>query len=354
MTPLNDRPAGGDGALFRLLILIPVYNDWEAVALLLRKMDSVLLEHGLEPEVLLVDDASTVAWQAALGNTSYRAIRSVRVLALRRNLGHQRAIAIGLTYVDEHSSCDAVLVMDGDGEDAPEDVPRLVERLQSTERTQVIFAERKRRSEGLVFRLGYRGYKALHFLLTGLRVRVGNFSIIPRPLLRRLTAVSELWNHYAAAVFRARIPHTSIPTHRAPRLLGRSHMNTVSLVVHGLSALSVYSEVIGVRLLLATGMLFALATLSLTAVVGIRLATDLAIPGWASMLGGLILVLLLQLFTASVPFVFVILHGRGGTGFLPARDYIYFVERLVPVWSSQHADGRAPSPPANTRPGVVP
>jgi len=91
-------------------------------------------------------------------------------------------------------------------------------------------------------------------------------------------------------------------------------------------------------LLLATGVLFALAVVLLAAVVGIRLTTDLAIPGWASVLGGLILVLLLQLFTASVPFVFVILHGRGGTGFLPARDYIYFVDRLIPLWSSQRAD----------------
>ncbi len=338
MTRPNDRPADADGALYRLLILIPVYNDWEAVGLLLRKLDAVLLHHGLEPEVLLVDDASATPCPAGLAGEGYRAIRSVGVLALRRNLGHQRAIAIGLTYVDEHSSCDAVLVMDGDGEDAPEDVPRLVEKVRDTGGTQVVFAERARRSEGRVFRLGYKSYKALHLLLTGLRVRVGNFSIIQRPMLRRLTAVSELWNHYAAAVFRARIPYTSISTHRAARLLGRSHMNFVSLVVHGLSALSVYSEVIGVRLVLATGLLFALAALLLLVVVGIRLTTDLAIPGWTSVLGGLLLVLLLQLFTASVPFVFVILHGRGGTGFLPARDYIYFVDRLDKVWSSQRVD----------------
>jgi hypothetical protein len=338
MTLSNGPPADADDALLRLLILIPVYNDWEAVALLLRRMDEVFLEHGLEPAVLLVDDASELPCPAALAGDGYGAIRSLEVLALRRNLGHQRAIAIGLAHLDEHSSCDAVLVMDGDGEDAPEDIPRLVEQLQSTGRTRIVFAERKRRSEGALFRLGYGGYRWLHYLLTGLRVRVGNFSIIPRPLLRRLTAVSELWNHYAASVFRARIPCTSIPTHRAQRLLGRSKMNFVSLVVHGLSALSVYSEVIGVRLLIATGLLFSLAIALLLAVVAVRLLTDLAIPGWASVLGGLIMVLLLQLLTASVPFVFVILHGRGGTGFMPARDYVYFVDRVVPVWSSQRVD----------------
>jgi glycosyltransferase involved in cell wall biosynthesis len=335
MTGIDGRPASPESAALHLLVLIPVYNDWDAVGQLLRKMDVVLARHGLHPEVLLVDDASTSPVPPALVGGGYQAIQSVAVLNLRRNLGHQRAIAIGLAYVDAHTPCQAVLVMDGDGEDAPEDIPRLTKELQTTGGTRIIFAERTRRSEGWLFRLGYHCYRTLHFILTGVRVRVGNFSALPRPLLRRLTCVSELWNHYAAAVFKARIPHTSIPTRRAPRLRGRSKMDVVSLIVHGLSALSVYSEVIGVRMLIATGILAVMATSLLAVVVTIRLTTDLAIPGWASVLGGLILLLLLQLFTASLPFVFLILHGRGHPGFLPGRDYVHFVDRLVPVWSDK-------------------
>jgi len=108
-------------------------------------------------------------------------------------------------------------------------------------------------------------------------------------------------------------------------------MNFISLVVHGLSALSVYSEVIGVRLLVATGSLFALACLLLTGVLTIRFGTDLAIPGWTTNVCGQILMMFLQLVTVSLPFVFLILQGRSGAGFLPVRDYVYYVDRVIPI-----------------------
>ena len=76
--------------------------------------------------------------------------------------------------------------------------------------------------------------------------------MIPRERLSCLVASSELWNHYAAAAFASRQPYATIPTRRATRLDGRSKMNFVNLVIHGLSAISVYSDAIGVRLLIAT------------------------------------------------------------------------------------------------------
>ena len=63
---------------------------------------------------------------------------------------------------------------------------------------------------------------------------------------------SELWNHYAAAVLKTRLPYTSVPTIRGRRLQGDSRMGFVSLAVHGLSALSVFSDTLGVRLLVAS------------------------------------------------------------------------------------------------------
>jgi glycosyltransferase involved in cell wall biosynthesis len=343
MIHVNTFPPAHNEERYPLLILIPVFNDWDAVRLLLQKVDAEMGRHGLEPDVLLVDDASAVPCPPEVRAMRFRAIRSVSTLALRRNLGHQRAIAIGLAYAEERLACRAVVVMDGDGEDAPEDVPRLLEKLLESGETQVVFAERTRRSEDWRFRLGYQVYKCLHYLLTGVRVRVGNFSIIPRSLLRRLVVVAEMWNHYAAAVFKARIPHTTIPTRRAPRLMGRSHMNFVGLVVHGLSALSVYSEVIGVRLLLVNGLMFVLAGLLLATVVAIRLATNLAIPGWASILGGILLLLLLQLLCASAPFIFIILHGRGSASFLPARDYALFIDEVIPMWGSHRHQEPTPA-----------
>ncbi len=113
----------------RLHVLIPIFNDWSVVALLLPHVDRVLKEHGLEGDVLLVDDGSTVPPETFVC-PPLEVLGSVGVLELRRNLGHQRAIAVGLTYLYEHFAPSIVVVMDGDGEDDPADIPRLVAKLR--------------------------------------------------------------------------------------------------------------------------------------------------------------------------------------------------------------------------------
>jgi glycosyltransferase involved in cell wall biosynthesis len=309
-----------------LFVVIPVYNDWDAVSLLLVDLDRTLAKSGVEADVLLVDDGSTFPVGAQFSNGAYQAITRVQLLQLRRNLGHQRAIAIALAFAYEQYRPDTVLVMDGDGEDAPKDVPRLLDRLREANGRQIVFAARQRRSESFTFRVLYSLYRLAHFILTGIPVRVGNFSVIPGVLLGRLVVVSELWNHYAAAVFKARLPHDSIPTTRARRLTGRSSMNFVALVGHGLSALSVHAELIGVRLLVSSIIAIVTVSLLLATVVGVRFLTSLAIPGWATTAAGLLAITLLQFIGAAVFFVFLVLHGRSQPLFIPIRDYGFFIE----------------------------
>ena len=233
--------------------------------------------------------------------------------------------------------------MDGDGEDDPADVPRLLERLEQSGNQMIVFAERARRSESLVFRVFYGLFKLLHRVLTGKGVRVGNFSVVPRRRLSSLVVVAEIWNHYAAAVFRSRQPYCMIPTHRSRRLCGSSSMNFVSLVTHGLSAISVYSDVVGVRLLVLS-VLLALMTLGgMTGAVIVRLATNLAIPGWASYTVGILLILFVQAVMAAFVFSFAILGSRHGTTFLPRRDYSFFIGS---IWTL-HGPGQSPAPLPN-------
>ena len=72
----------------------------------------------------------------------------------------------GLAYIQEQAPCGTVVVMDGDGEDKPEDVPRLLDALEKSE-TQVVFAERGKRLDGPVFRASYLFYRTMHRVLTG-------------------------------------------------------------------------------------------------------------------------------------------------------------------------------------------
>jgi hypothetical protein len=296
----------------------------------MRQLDTHL--QGYPAHVILIDDGSTAAPPDHWGSLPLQFIEQVEILRLRRNLGHQRALAVGLSYIEANRPCRAVLVMDGDGEDDPADVPRLLGRLEEEHDGTIVFAQRAKRAEGLGFRAGYVVYRFLHRLLTGIAVRVGNFSVIPMPLLSRLVVVSDLWNHYAASVFKARLPYVSVPTERAPRLGGRSHMNFVALVSHGLCAISVFTERVAVRLLVALAALFVVASMALLATSGIRLLTDVAIPGWATSAAGILIIVLLQLLTLMFVFVFLVLGGRESAQFLPLRDYVFFVMHTVPVW----------------------
>ncbi len=334
MTEMENAPGT------ELLILIPVFNDWPAFGKLLTLLEGVLDRAGLQANVLAVDDGSTLLAGKETAAGPFKAIGKVGVLRLRRNLGHQRAIAIGLAYIEARTLCRTVVLMDGDGEDDPTDVPRLVARLETEGGQPIVFAERTRRSETWWFRFFYQVYKASHLVLTGVAVRVGNFSVIPRERLTSLVAVSELWNHYAAAVFASRQPFVMVPTRRAHRLDGRSRMNFVRLVIHGLSALSVFSDVIGVRLMIAAILMIVAGFAGMAATVGVRLMTELAIPGWATTAFGLLFVLLLQAVTFLVIFCFMILAGRNGASFLPIRDYVYFVGREQVLYPQPQAEIR--------------
>ncbi len=333
----ENRREDGAGSI---VILIPVFNDWSSLAQLLPDLDSVLAAHNLEAEVLVVDDGSTVGPEDFLDPDTFIALARIDILRLRRNLGHQRAIAVGLAYVEDCLRSRAVVVMDGDGEDDPSDVPRLLKRLEEVGSGTIVFAERTRRSESLVFRVFYALYQILHFVLTGQKVRVGNYSAIPRRRLSSLVVVTEIWNHYAAAVIRSRQPHCLIPTHRSHRLCGHSTMNFVSLVTHGLSAISVYSDVVGVRLLMMSVLLALLTLGGMIAAVVVRLMTNWAIPGWATFTVGLLLILLVQAVIAAFVFSFVILGARHGSTFLPRRDYSFFIGSLMTL----HGPERSASP----------
>ena len=307
----------------KILILLPVYNDWEALTLLLERLDAELLSHVTKAEVLIVDDASEVPFNQRL--PPLRGISRVDVLELRRNLGHQRAIAIGLAYIEAHRPCEAVVVMDADGEDSPSDVPKLIDKCAEYAFGKLIFARRVKRSEGALFTFFYLLYKMAYKILTGQNIRMGNFSIIPFGVLRSLVAVSEIWNHYAVGAIKGKVPYAEILTRREKRLAGRSKMNFVSLVIHGLAAISVHGEVVGVRALIATSVLILLSLAALAVVVAIRLFTTLAIPGWATYAGAALIIILIQGVSVSLFFVFIILSSRNNYDFLPMRDFSNFV-----------------------------
>jgi polyisoprenyl-phosphate glycosyltransferase len=176
-----------------------------------------------------------------------------------------------------------------------------------------------------VFRFCYHLYRIGHRILTGVPVRVGNFSILSADHVATLAVVSDTWNHYAASVVKSRIAHGFLPTERGTRLAGRSHMDFPALVLHGLSAISVFAETVSVRLILAILTIIVFLAGLLATALAVRWGRQLAIPSWAIIGAGLLLVAVMQMLTVAVGLSLLILFNRSNLSFLPLRDYRFFV-----------------------------
>ncbi len=290
-----------------LVIVMPVYEDAQASSRLFKELGS---QYGDRIHVVAVDDGSvhqpvSVSWLKDAGVTG-------TVITLKRNEGHQRAIAVGLSYASDRfgDSAECIVTMDSDGEDVPASIGELIAPLQASE-VDVVVAQRRSRVETLRFRLFYQIYKRVFHLLTGRRISFGNFIAMKPAAARRLCAMHEMWIHVAGCVLGSRLRIAGCPLDRGPRYAGRSKLNFVGLALHGFRGLMVFAEDVLVRVGIACAGIAALSLLGgLTAVV-LKLG-GMATPGWFSVALGILLLVFLQ--TGTLTLTMLMLSGvvRGG------------------------------------------
>lgn len=319
--------------LTRIAVVSPVYNDWPSYYRLVEEIDRELGNGEFTLHLFAVDDGSNdgqVLQSVEL--TLDGSVARLELLRLASNVGHQRAVAVGLSELAQRPGYAAVAVMDADGEDRPADLARLIQAY-SADPSQIFVAKRAKRSEGWWFRILYRAYRVLFRILVGVRVDFGNFCVIPITLLNRLVYDSNSWNHLAATIIRSKAPFRSLETARGMRYSDQSKMGLEPFVLHGLSAISVFADMVFVRAIMAFMLIACLALLGILAVVGIRLFTDLAIPGWATTSVGLLLVIALQALLFSAIAAFMLLSQRSGPTLIPATDSLRLIESREVLYS---------------------
>jgi len=319
------------GTMKRLAVVTPVLDDWQSFAVLVRQIERHVAGDVEWIEIVAVDDGSVETFDSALlclpGGTR---VDAIRVVHLALNLGHQRAIAVGLVTLSTRKDLDGIIVMDSDGEDRPEDIPLLLEVGRASP-DQVILAHRSKRSESAMFRAGYGAYKFFFRMLTGRGISFGNFSMLPIAAVRRLVHMPELWNNLPAAIIRSRLRFTPVHTVRGTRSAGQSKMNFPSLVIHGLSAMSVYTDFIFVRVLLAATSVSVLSFAAICVVLGVRLGTTLAIPGWATTVFGDLVIILFQAMLMIVATSLMVLAGRSARPIVPLTDAPVYIQSTTEV-----------------------
>ncbi|QEE48764.1 glycosyltransferase [Flavobacterium alkalisoli] len=305
----------------KVYCVTPLYNDWPSCAVLADKIMQLEGEHSeLIFNLVIVNDGSVILPEQEIFQSE-----NIKILNLKVNVGHQRAIAVGLQYVyNEVTDCDAVVVLDSDGEDRPEDIPLLLEKSLKTQ--TIVFAERNKREESLMFKTGYWFYKILFNTLTGKKISFGNFSAMPFNQLKKVVALSNIWNHYSGAVMHSRLPYNKVLLDRGKRYAGQSKMNFTSLVLHGLSSISVYFDSISVRILKFCFYGIALCFAGVFYILFQKFFTEKAIPGWASSLIMIIMGIILQLFSVTLIVLLLQLSSRKNTDAPNTKKYLDFLE----------------------------
>ena len=231
----------------KIKILIPVYNDWQSVFKLLENINSEVstLDGGFS--VIIVNDASTenrLEFSINLSN-----LKSIQVINMKENRGHARCNAAGLKHIDEKEDFDYVIPMDGDGEDRPEELSLLIEKIKEYPNA-VVTANRVKRSEGFVFKFCYLAHKYLTLVFTGQTIKYGNYTCLPKPVVNEMVNEPATWSSFSGSLAKTVKDKSYIPSERGTRYFGPSKMSFMNLLKHSLSIIAVFKTTLLIRSIL--------------------------------------------------------------------------------------------------------
>jgi len=228
----------------KFIILIPIYNDWKSVFQLLENIDLQIAKWDAEVLVLIINDGSTE--ERTVTELSFKNIKTVRVMNMKQNRGHARCNAAGLKYLTEKEDFDYVILMDGDGEDRPEELTSLFNKSKENS-LKTVTANRIKRSDGSFFKLLYECHKILTYVFTGKLIKFGNYSCLPKEDAARLVKEACIWSSFSGSVTKIISDRVSVPSIRGKRYFGPSQMSFFKLLVHSFSIIAVFKGSVIVR-----------------------------------------------------------------------------------------------------------
>ena len=226
-------------------IVIPVYNEEDNIPLLYRRLTRVMEElcsrEGFpldRYEIILVDDGSRDRSWSIIQELRQQDER-IRGMSFSRNFGHHIAITAGL----DHANGDAVILMDGDLQDPPEEIPKLWERLK--EGYDIVYGIRKEKKDSIIKRFNSSAFWWFINKLSGLEIPKNQtlLRIFDRKILDVLKSMREqarfihgmiAWTGFR--VFLQQVEH-------APRTQGVTKYNTIKLFMLAFNAITSLSTV---------------------------------------------------------------------------------------------------------------
>lgn len=241
----------------KFYILIPCYNDWHSLFKLIDNIDNEVKKLNGEFSILVVNDGSTEKMEEI--KKSYKNIKSIQVINMKKNQGHTRSNATGIRYLSEKIDFDYMLLMDGDGEDRPEEIKLLVNKILNNQNTSVV-AKRIKRSEGIIFSILYNLHKFIALIFTGENMNFGHYTCLTRNDVVKISGEKSLWCNYSGTLKKTIKKLDSIPCIRGNRYVQPSKMSFANLIIHSFSILAIFKY----RVLIRSTLFFLILILAFT------------------------------------------------------------------------------------------
>jgi dolichol-phosphate mannosyltransferase len=263
-----------------LSIVIPLYNEEHSLPLLRPRLTAALDALPCDAaEVLFVNDGSADGTLDLLREWASEDSR-VDVICLARNFGQQAAITAGL----DEARGDAVVVMDGDLQDPPEVIAKMLERY--CEGYDVVYGRRAGRAgESWLKRLTAWGFYRLmrKLVYKDLPADTGDFRLISRPCLDALRTMRETHRFMRGMVAWVGFPQTAVEFERPPRSAGQTNYSMRKMLAFAWTAAVSFSPA-PLRISLMLGVLLAFFGLGDGVYSVVRKLTGHAVPGWTSLM----------------------------------------------------------------------
>jgi dolichol-phosphate mannosyltransferase len=282
-----------------LSVIVPCYNEEEAIETTHARLSKVLDETGLAYEIIYIDDGSkdtTVEKLRAINASSPNA----RLIKLSRNFGHQIAVTAGLEYADG----DAVVLIDADLQDPPEVIPQMVAKWR--EGFDVVYGVRASREGESAFKLwtAHTFYRIINKLSeVPLPLDTGDFRLIDRKVVLALRKMRERYRLLRAMTTWVGFRQAPLPYERHKRFAGVSKYPLRKMIALALDGIISFS-VVPLRIVTIVGLF-----MSLLSVLGIayalisRFFSSDWVPGWT-------LLFISSLFIGGMQFIFLGIIGE--------------------------------------------
>ena len=267
--------------VMRISVVIPLFNEAANIPVLTERLRRIIDQKPeFEWEVIYVDDGSTDNSDVLLYGLVLK-YPWLTVLNLSRNFGHQNAITAGM----DHATGDAVIVMDGDLQDPPELIPKMIQFWQDG--NDVVYATRTARHGESFFKkfTAATFYRLLRWLTdTPIPVDTGDFRLLSRRVMDVLQQMPERNRFVRGLVSWTGFSQCSLPYEREQRLYGRTKFSLLAMLRFAANGILSFSK-IPLELILSLGMLFSIASfIGILIVLYETFVLKTTVRGWGSLM----------------------------------------------------------------------